>query len=95
MGAIGKKIGGFLGRTVGRFAGKKLGKYTGVHEDRGGQAGETVGETLGDLVPFKKGGKIRRNGAIYAHKGEFVLPPGVKPTTHQLRIVKKRGGKYR
>jgi hypothetical protein len=45
------------------------------------------------LVPFKLGGKVNKTGPIYAHKGEFVLPPGVKPTTHQIMCVRKKGGK--
>jgi hypothetical protein len=91
------KFGGFVGRRAGGFAGHHAGlrlkKYTGVGEKRGREIGEAVGEILGEaLIPFKKGGRVKFKGAILAHKGEFVLPKGVKPTTHQIKLVRKRGG---
>jgi hypothetical protein len=93
MGKVGKFIGHHLGGMIGHHAGKRLGKYTGIHAERGKKIGETLGAIAGEhLVPFKKGGKIKKNGKIYAHKGEFILPKGVSPTTHQLKVVKKRGG---
>lgn len=46
------------------------------------------------LKPFKKGGFVKTSGNIYAHKGEFILPKGVKPTTKQIAIVRKRGGAF-
>ena len=45
------------------------------------------------LPSFKTGGRIPRTGPINAHKGEFVLPKGVKPTPMQMAAVRKRGGK--
>lgn len=89
MGRVGKFIGRKVGGHVGRFAGNKLGKYTGVHGDKGEKVGKTIGGLLGELAPFKKGGKVKKTGPIYAHKGEFVLPKGVKPTKKQLRKMKK------
>ena len=95
MGRIGKFLGHHAGRFIGRLAGKKLGKYTGIGQERGGQIGSAVGGGLGEhLLPFKKGGRVKKNGKIIAHKGEFVLPHGVKPTTHQIKVVKKRGGRF-
>lgn len=92
MGIIGKYLGKHAGGFVGRIAGKKLGRYTGVGEARGKEVGHKVGELLGDLAPFKKGGRVRKTGPIKAHKGEFVLPKGVKPTKKQIKQVRKRGG---
>lgn len=52
-------------------------------------AGAKIGESAGALLPFKTGGRVKKNGKIYAHKGEFILPKGVKPTTHQVKVVRK------
>jgi len=95
MGKVGRFIGEHAGRFLGRFAGKKLGKYTGIGEEHGGKLGHEIGGSTGEhLIPFKKGGRVKKNGKIIAHKGEFVLPRGVKPTTHQVKMVKKRGGRF-
>ena len=95
MGVIGKQIGSFLGRGIGNLAGGAFGGVTGTGADEGGNIGDTIGgNLLGNLIPFKKGGKVKRTGPILAHKGEFVLPSGVKPTKAQLRrVMKKRGMK--
>lgn len=91
MGAIGRKLGSALGRAFGNFAGKGLGKFTGIGADKGGAIGEDIGgDILEKLIPFKKGGRVKRTGPIYAHKGEFILPKGVKPTAKQVKAVKKR-----
>lgn len=87
---IGRKLGGFAGH----HAGLRLKKYTGVDEKKGRGLGESVGGILGGaLLPFKKGGRVKKNGAIMAHKGEFILPKGVSPTKVQIKKVKKRGGR--
>lgn len=93
MGVIGKQALGWLGRKAGEFAGKKLGKYTGIGADRGGSTGQSIGELLGELLPFKKGGRVPRTGKALVHKGEFVLPKGVRPTKKQVAAVRKRGGR--
>jgi hypothetical protein len=90
MGRIGRYVGGQVGKRVGKYAGQKLGKYTGVHADRGAKIGRKVGQELGDLLPFKKGGKVKKTGPIYAHKGEFVLPQGIRPTVKQLKKMKRK-----
>ena len=95
MGAIGKKVLGFLGQKAGEWAGRRFGKYTGVGQGRGGTAGMKIGETLGDLVPFKKGGRIGKTGKILAHKGEYLLPRKVRPTAKQIKAVRKRGGRVK
>ena len=94
MGAIGRGLGGLLGKAIGGFAGNALGKFTGTGGQEGGEIGETLaGNLLGKLIPFKKGGRVRKTGPAYMHKGEFVLPKGVKPTTKQLKAVSKRRGR--
>jgi len=93
MGAIGKKLGGILGKALGGFAGQKLGKYTGMGQEQGQKSGEDIGSDFGEkYLPFKTGGRVKKNGKIIAHKGEFILPKGIKPTTHQIKMVRKRGG---
>jgi len=94
MGKTGRKLGGALGRALGFFAGKHLGKHTGIGANKGGDIGADIGgDFLEKLIPFKKGGRVKKNGPIMAHKGEFVLPKGVKPTKTQMKKVKKRGGR--
>jgi hypothetical protein len=92
MGVIGKFLGDGVGKLIGKVAGDKLGKYTNIHGAEGSSIGGRIGGALGNLLPFKKGGPIKKNGPIYGHKGEFVLPPGIEPTDYQLKLVKKRGG---
>ena len=69
----------------------------GKHFVPGSPEGKTIctkiGGFLGNLIPFKKGGRVRRNTRALLHKGEYVLPAGVKPTKAQIKAVKKRGGK--
>jgi hypothetical protein len=90
MGKVGAFVGKGLGGFAGHHAGLRLKKYTGVDEKRGKIIGQKVGRILGEaLIPFKKGGRVKFKGAILAHKGEFVLPKGVEPTTHQIKLVKK------
>lgn len=92
MGVIGRKLGQALGRGVGNFAGQHLGKFTGMGAEKGGNIGEDIGgDILGALIPFKKGGRVKRTGPILAHKGEFILPAGVRPTKGQkARVFKKK-----
>jgi hypothetical protein len=39
---------------------------------------------------FKKGGRVKKTGKAMLHKGEFVLPVGVKPTKAQIKKVAMR-----
>lgn len=39
---------------------------------------------------FKNGGRVKKTGMALVHKGEFVLPVGVKPTKAQLKKVAKK-----
>ncbi len=90
MGFIGNLIGKGLGGAIGGLAGSALGPITGVGAGTGSQFGSDLGgHLLGNLIPFKKGGRVKRTGPIYAHKGEFILPKSVKPTKAQLSKVTK------
>ena len=98
MGKIGRKLGAALGRSLGHFAGQNLGKFTGINDKEGGKIGEDIGgDILEKLIPFKKGGRVKKTGPILAHKGEFVLPAGVAPTKSQKAAVakKKKTGRKR
>jgi hypothetical protein len=97
MGFFGQKLGSFLGSKLGSLAGGAFGGFTGTGADEGERIGGTIGgNLLGKLIPFKKGGRVKKTGPILAHKGEFVLPAGVRPTKQQLsRVMKKRSKKSR
>lgn len=96
MGFVGRTVGRAVGRGLGSLAGNALGKVTGIGSRRGGDIGEEIGgDLLSKLIPFKKGGKVKRTGPILAHKGEYVLPVGVKPTKTQLKKVAKKRSKKR
>ncbi len=41
-------------------------------------------------MKFKKGGRVKKTGKAILHKGEFVLPVGVKPTKAQMKKVAKK-----
>lgn len=78
------------GGHLGRFFGRHLGKYTGIKEREGGEIGNRVGSSVASLMGYKKGGLVKKTGKALVHKGEFVLPKGVKPTKGQRRAVSKR-----
>lgn len=80
MGIIGKLLGGFLGGKLGGAVGG----------DKGKMIGSGLGGALGTLVPFKKGGPVRRKTKALLHKGEYVLPKGVKPTKAQLKKMRRK-----
>lgn len=93
MGKIGREIFSALGQGIGNFAGQHLGKHTGIGAEEGAKRGADIGAMIGDLLPFKKGGRVKRNTRALLHKGEFVLPKGVKPTKAQIKAVRKKGGR--
>lgn len=96
MGKIGRKLGEAAGKAIGGFAGKELGQHTGIHQKEGQQIGQDIGGDILDfLIPFKKGGKVKKKMPALLHKGEFVLPAKVKPTKAQIKAVKKLGGKWK
>jgi len=52
--------------------------------------GKDFGGFLGSLLGFKHGGAVKRTGKALVHKGEYVLPVGVRPTKAQRSAVAKR-----
>jgi len=88
---IGKKIGRGLGSLLGKVGSSLSGGS--VSGKCGQEVGGAIGGGLGSLLPFKKGGRVRRNTRALLHKGEYVLPRGVNPTRSQVKMVKKRGGR--
>lgn len=92
MGAIARTFLPLLGSAIGKSAGRKLGKFTGIHEQEGGRIGRNVATSVANLIPYKKGGRVKKTGKILVHKGEFMLPKHVKPTKKQVAAVRKRKG---
>jgi len=95
MGVYGDILGPLAGELIGTYAGHKLGGYTGIGSGAGGTYGKTIGSAIGKLVKYKKGGRVKRTGKAIVHKGEYVLPKGVRPTKSQMKKVaaKKKKGK--
>lgn len=96
MGILGETLGGVLGGMIGKHAGRRFGGYTGVGEQGGQDLGTKLGQHFGRMTRYKKGGRVKRTGKAIVHKGEYVLPKGVKPTKTQMKKVaakKKRKGK--
>jgi hypothetical protein len=94
MGILGQQLGKLVGGGLGGFLGKKLdfNKQGQGAVDRGHGIGETLGGLAGNLIPFKKGGRVHKTGPALLHKGEFILPKGVPPTKSQIiRIRGKKG----
>tara|TARA_R110002126_G_scaffold78877_2_gene196182 strand:+ start:420 stop:698 length:279 start_codon:yes stop_codon:yes gene_type:complete len=90
------KFGSFLGREVGGWLGRRAVQAAGGdsrHDACASQLGSAAGESVGKYIPFKKGGRVRKNTRALLHKGEYVLPKGVPPTKKQIMAVKKKGGK--
>ena len=85
-------FGSLIGKELGKFAGGGIGQL--VDRTGGRKTGEDIGSAIGDfaggLLPFKKGGRVKRTGPALLHRGEFVLPSGVKPTKAQVKAVGKR-----
>ena len=77
---------GFLSNLLGQGLGYLGG---GLFGDSG--TGAKIGGALGNLLPFKKGGRVPQthSGQVPAllHSGEYVLPAGVKPTKAQMKKV--------
>ncbi len=86
--AIGQELGGLLGTAGGSALGGFFGSPT-----LGASIGGLLGREAGKLIPFKKGGRVKKTGPALLHSGETVLPRGVAPTKAQVKAIKKRGGK--
>lgn len=81
---IGKSLGGVAGGIAGGFVGGKKGRKI------GSKLGSDLGGTAGALLtPYKMGGRVNKTEPALVHKGEFVLPAGVKPTKAQMSAVAK------
>lgn len=80
MGPIGSSLGGLLGNI-----GSAILPIPGIN-------GGDLGTFLGGLFGFKHGGRVLKTGKALVHKGEYVLPVGVKPTKAQKAAVAKRKG---
>lgn len=81
MGLLGSQLGGIAGGALGQKYGGKT----------GGEIGKVLGTAAGAAFPyFKKGGKVTKTGLAVVHKGEYVLPSGVKPTKAQKAAVAKK-----
>ena len=79
---------GFFGSLGGQLLGSGLGQLVGGQKGR--DVGQSIGKIAGEaLIPFKKGGKVKRTGPALLHKNEFVLPASVKPTKAQKMAVAK------
>ena len=86
MGLLGSQIGGYAGAGLGEAIGKKFGGSIG--QEAGKNIGRAIGTAAGAALPyFKNGGQVKKTGAAYVHKGEYVLPVGVKPTKAQKAAV--------
>ena len=93
MGLIGGQIGGYAGSGLGQFVGKKYGGSIG--EEAGKNIGRVAGTALGSLLPFQKGGKVKKTGPALLHKGEIVIPAKyAKEVSKSLKDkIKKNGGR--
>jgi hypothetical protein len=88
-GAVGSELGSGIAGLIGRrVAGRKGGEIA-------SRIGRVAGGVVGGALPmFKKGGKVNKTGLAVVHKGEYVLPAGVKPTKAQkAKVAKKKAGR--
>lgn len=93
MGIFGGQLGGLGGGALGSFVGGKLFGNTG--SKIGGDLGRTAGQIIGsDLIPFKKGGRVKKTSVALLHKGEIVVPAKyAKDVSKTLKDkIKKNGG---
>jgi len=94
MGLLGGQLGELGGRGLGEYVG---GKYFGdAGKKIGGDLGSQAGKFLGsELIPFKKGGRVKKTGMAMLHKGEIVVPAKyAKDVSKSLKDkIKKNGGR--
>ena len=82
---IGKSLGGVAGGIAGGFVGGKKGRKI------GSKLGSDLGGTAGALLtPYETGGRVKKTEPALVHKGEYVLPAGVKPTKTQVEAVARK-----
>lgn len=80
---------GVAGGIAGGIAGKELASRLGASALVGDIAGGLGSAIGGFLSPFATGGAVKRDTKVILHKGEYVLPRGVKPTSIQRKAVAK------
>lgn len=92
MGVIGGQLGSIAGAGLGEAIGKKYGGSLG--EKVGRDLGRVGGGALGALLPFKRGGRVKKTGPALLHKGEIVVPAKyAKEVSKSLKYkIKKNGG---
>lgn len=61
---------GLFGAKAGKIAGRFLGGLVG-NKKLGGKLGSMAGE---ELIPYKKGGMVKKTGPALVHAGELVVP---------------------
>ena len=80
-------IGNLLGQAGGSIAGSFLGG------EKGRSAGQQVGGILGNLLPFEKGGMVKKTGPAYVHSGEMVVPKHlVKKIPKSVKTAMRKNG---
>ena len=90
---IGATIGGAAGSMAGRGLAKKY--FGNDYANEGAIIGGALGGLGGAMLPFKKGGLVKKTGKAYLHKGELVIPANmVKDVSKTLKKkIKKNGGR--
>ena len=93
MGLIGAKLGSVAGGGLGQAIGQKYGGSLGGKV--GGELGNIAGGALGAMLPFEKGGRVKKTGPALLHKGEIVVPAKyAKDVSKTLKDkIKKNGGR--
>ncbi len=82
-----KPTGGLLG-----LASKGIQKLRGKGRQAPAGAGATTTSALipGENIPvFKRGGRVKRTGLIYAHRGEHVIPAKHRKVSRKHTVVKR------
>lgn len=79
---------GFFGNLIGQGLGGLAGGAIGHQRE-----GAAIGGTLGGMLPFKKGGMVKKTGVAKLHAGEMVVPKHlVKKVSKSLKREIKNGG---
>ncbi len=80
-----KPTGGLLG-----LASKGIQKLRGKKQASGGGGSTTSALIPGENIPvFKRGGRVKRTGLIYAHRGEHVIPAKHRKVSRKHTVVKR------
>ena len=81
---------GFFGNLAGQALGGLAGGFIGHQKE-----GSAIGGTLGSMLPFKKGGMVKKTGVAKLHAGELVVPKSmVKKVPKSVKAeIKRKGGR--